>query len=76
MWNARVYTPLRHRNAVYLAISRARRILSAELGEAPIVRHPSGWCLRDDLYAIVVRRAPESNDYAPVSEVLKVTARS
>ncbi|MBL8715182.1 MAG: hypothetical protein JNL79_04270 [Myxococcales bacterium] len=55
VWNARTYAPLRHRNAVYLAIARTRRILSPLLGEAPIVRHPNGWRLREDLYAIVVR---------------------
>lgn len=55
VWNARTYAPLRHRNAVYLAIARTRRILSPLLGEAPVVRHPNGWRLRDDLYAIVVR---------------------
>lgn len=55
VWNARSYAPLRHRNAVYLAIARSRRILGPLLGDAPIVRHPNGWRLRDDLYAVVVR---------------------
>lgn len=58
VWSARSYSPLRHRNAVYLAISRTRRVLAPLLGDAPIERHPNGWRLREDLYAVVVRAVP------------------
>lgn len=58
VWNARTYTPLRHRNAVYLAISRTRRVLAPLLGGPPIERHPGGWRVQSDLYAIVVRAVP------------------
>lgn len=80
VWRARLYRPDRHRNAVYLAVSRARRLLEPLLGVgSAIERDANGWRLRTGLNAIVIRslRAlQEPPDTFDASTVPSSSARS
>lgn len=53
-WNLPLYHPLRHRNALYVAISRLRRLLRDLLDRDVIETQPTGWRLIRELDACVV----------------------
>lgn len=57
-WQMNAYHPLRHRNALYVAISRLRRLLRELIGRDVIDTQPSGWRLVRDLDACVVDNRP------------------
>src|SRR5262249_54797747 len=59
VWHGREYHPLRHRNTVYVGMSRLRRSLAELLpGREVIETAPGGWRLSDDLDAAAARLVP------------------
>src|SRR5437016_5047732 len=61
VWGGGEYHPLRHRNALYVAVNRARGALRELLGRpAAIETLPSGWRLAPDLDACVIRSIGEA----------------
>jgi DNA-binding winged helix-turn-helix (wHTH) protein len=54
VWQVSEYHPLRHRNALYVAINRLRKSLREVLAERDVVeRASSGWRLATDIDACV-----------------------
>ncbi len=61
VWRGREYHPLRHRNTVYVGISRLRRALAQLLpGQTVIETTPTGWRLATGVRAVVIDVAPPS----------------
>ncbi|MCB9560131.1 MAG: helix-turn-helix domain-containing protein [Kofleriaceae bacterium] len=59
VWRGREYHPLRHRNTVYVGISRLRRALAEVLpGRTVIETTPTGWRLARGVRAVVIDVAP------------------
>ena len=57
VWHGAEYHPLRHRNTVYVAMSRLRRTLAELVPEREIVeRVPNGWRLAPGVGVQVVGR--------------------
>jgi DNA-binding winged helix-turn-helix (wHTH) protein len=78
VWGVDEYHPLRHRNTLYSAINRLRRILIAlvpERGEL-IATVPDGWCVRGDRLAIRVVRRAHQDDARPRAAALRVLTSS
>jgi DNA-binding winged helix-turn-helix (wHTH) protein len=59
VWGGREYHPLRHRNTVYVAINRLRRVLDDLVPGREVVQTvPGGWRIAHDVDACSVRAAP------------------
>ena len=58
VWQGREYHPLRHRNTIYVALSRLRRTLAELLPDRPVIeRVPAGWRLAPGVRVSVVSGA-------------------
>lgn len=59
VWGGREYHPLRHRNTLYIALNRTRKVLR-ELGEERAVIHHDtlGWSIAPDIDIAIARRDP------------------
>jgi len=59
VWGGHDYHPLRHRNTLYIALNRTRKLL-AELGEAREVirRDGDGWIISPEIDLAIARRDP------------------
>ncbi|MCC6216505.1 MAG: AAA family ATPase [Polyangiaceae bacterium] len=65
-WRARAYHPLRHRNALYVAINRLRASLRGALaGREVIERSNGGWCLAEGIDACVAVPIDHPGEVAP-----------
>lgn len=65
VWGGAEYHPLRHRNTLYIALNRTRKLLR-ELGETReiIVRGAVGWTLSPEVSLAIVRRDPRVSTVA------------
>ena len=59
VWGGNDYHPLRHRNTLYIALNRTRKLME-ELGETREVirRENTGWSISPDIDLAVARRDP------------------
>jgi len=59
VWGGHDYHPLRHRNTLYIALNRTRKLLE-ELGESREVirREGSGWIIAPEIDLAIARRDP------------------
>jgi DNA-binding winged helix-turn-helix (wHTH) protein len=78
VWRVDEYHPLRHRNTLYSAINRLRRILTALVPERDevIATVPDGWCVRGERLAIRVVRRAHQDDARPRAAALQVLTTS
>jgi hypothetical protein len=61
VWNGPEYHPLRHRNSLYVAVARARRILGVALGKGDVISsRAGGWIFSSALAVGVLRPSTRS----------------
>ena len=62
VWGGHEYHPLRHRNTLYVALNRTRKLLQ-ELGEtrSVVIRAGSGWMLSSEIDLVVARSTARSD---------------
>ncbi len=60
VWGGTDYHPLRHRNTLYIALNRTRKLLDELVGDREIIirRDPTGWAIAPDVDIAVARRDP------------------
>lgn len=65
VWGGNEYHPLRHRNTLYIALNRTRKLLK-EIGEnrEVILRGATGWTISPDVVLAIVRRDPRVSTVA------------
>lgn len=65
VWGGNEYHPLRHRNTLYIALNRTRKLLK-EMGESRevILRGATGWTISPEVALAIVRRDPRVSTVA------------
>lgn len=65
VWGGNEYHPLRHRNTLYIALNRTRKLLR-EIGESRevILRGATGWTISPEVVLAIVRRDPRVSTVA------------
>lgn len=65
VWGGNEYHPLRHRNTLYIALNRTRKLLK-EIGESRevILRGATGWTISPEVVLAIVRRDPRVSTVA------------
>jgi tetratricopeptide (TPR) repeat protein len=59
VWGGREYHPLRHRNTLYIALNRTRKVLREIGEEREVIQHDGlGWSIAPEIDVAVVRRDP------------------
>jgi len=59
VWGGNDYHPLRHRNTLYIALNRTRKLLETLVGEREVIgREGAGWIIAPEIDVAVARRDP------------------
>lgn len=59
VWGGNDYHPLRHRNTLYIALNRTRKLLDRVVGDREVIRREgTGWVIAPDVDIAVARRDP------------------